>query len=134
MATRLLLATLVLFAPAAAGAHHSFAVFFDDTKNVTVNGTVTDFRFSNPHGQITLTVTRDGKTEEWRVETNAITLLQRRGWTKTTLKPGDVVTVDGWPSRDQRPYMRMRQVRKADGTVLGAPAINNVTESAGEQK
>ena len=100
-------------------AHHSFAVFFDDTKNITVTGAVTAFRFTNPHALITITVEKDGRQETWTGETNAQTLLKRRGWTSTSLKTGDVVTMDGWPSRDGKPYMRVRRVTRADGTVVG---------------
>jgi hypothetical protein len=103
-------------------AHHSFAVFFDETKNITVSGTVTEFRFINPHALITVVIKRDGREETWTGETNAQTLLRRRGWTSTSLKAGDVVTLDGWPSRDGKPYMRVRTVRLADGTVVGGPA------------
>ena len=106
-------------------AHHSFAVFFDDTKNIEVTGTVTEFRFSNPHAIISLEVkNKDGAVEAWKAETNAVTLLKRRGWTKDSVKPGEVVTVEGWPSRDGASYMRMRKLTKADGTVLG-PAVTN---------
>jgi hypothetical protein len=108
-----------------ASAHHSFAVFFDDTKTIEITGSVTEFRFSNPHAIISLEVkNKAGMIEEWKAETNAVTLLKRRGWTKDSLKPGEVVTVDGWPSRDGANYMRMRTIKKADGTVLGTPVSN----------
>ena len=103
-------------------AHHSFAVFFDDAKNITVTGTVTEFRFTNPHALITIAVKKDGREETWTGETNAQTLLRRRGWTSTSLRAGDVVTIDGWPSRDGKPYMRVRRVTRPDGTVVGGPA------------
>jgi hypothetical protein len=103
-------------------AHHSFVVFFEDAKNITVSGSVTAFKFTNPHAIIELTVKNErGQNEAWRAETNAVTLLRRRGWTKESLKAGDAITIDGWPSRDGSPYMRVRRVVKADGTVLGAP-------------
>ena len=72
-----LVATLAL--GAGLGAHHSFAVFFDDTKSITVTGAVTEFRFTNPHGVIAIAVKKDGKEEIWRAETNAPTILTRRG-------------------------------------------------------
>ena len=118
-----------------AGAHHSFAVFFDDQQNIEISGTVTEFRFTNPHGVITLTAKRaGGELETWRVETNAPTLLRRRGWTASSLKAGDVITVEGWPSRDGRNYMRMRRVIRADGTVLGTPVANQRTDPSGERR
>jgi hypothetical protein len=120
----------ILAVAAAAGTatvsgHHSFAVFFDDTRTIEITGSVTDFRFSNPHAIISLDVkNKDGAMDAWKAETNAVTLLKRRGWTKDSLKPGEVVTVDGWPSRDGANYMRMRTIKKADGTVLGTPVRN----------
>jgi hypothetical protein len=118
-----LLTTAVLMSVVApAAAHHSFAVFFDDTKSVTVTGSVTEFRFTNPHAIIEIArKTSQGQVETWRAETNAVTLLRRRGWTAESLKAGDMVTIDGWPSRDGSPYLRVRRVVKSDGTVLGAP-------------
>ena len=61
-------------------AHHSFAVFFDDQKIIQVTGSVTDFRFTNPHAIISFSVRNtQGQIEPWRAETNAVTLLRRRG-------------------------------------------------------
>ena len=120
-----ILAVALAAATATASAHHSFAVFFDDTKTIEITGSVTEFRFSNPHAIISLEVkNKAGMVEEWKAETNAVTLLKRRGWTKDSLKAGEVVTVDGWPSRDGANYMRMRTIKKADGTVLGTPVSN----------
>ena len=63
----------------AAHAHHSFAVYFDASKSVTITGKVTSFRFSNPHGTVVLDVTdAQGRVREWRAETNAPVVLQRR--------------------------------------------------------
>lgn len=115
-------------------AHHSFAVFFDDNKIVEVMGTVSDFQFTNPHGVITFTAKGPkGKTESWKAETNAPTLLRRRGWTKDSLKPGDVVSVEGWLARDGSNYMRMRKVTRSDGTVLSAAVANETVSSKGER-
>lgn len=120
-----LLALAALLGGSAVSAHHSFAVFFDDTKTIEITGSVTEFRFSNPHAIISLEVkSKAGATEEWKAETNAVTLLKRRGWTRDSLKPGEVVTINGWPSRDGANYMRMQTIKKADGTVLGTPVRN----------
>jgi hypothetical protein len=118
----LLIAALLPILVQQAAAHHSFAVFFDETKSVTVSGSVTAFRFTNPHAIIEITrKTPQGQIETWRGETNAVTLLRRRGWTAESLKAGETVTIDGWPARDGSNYMRIRRVVRADGTVLGAP-------------
>lgn len=123
MRNALLTAALLMWTVPEAVAHHSFAVFFDETKSVTVSGSVTEFRFTNPHAIIEITrKTPQGQVETWRAETNAVTLLRRRGWTAESLKVGDMVTIEGWPSRDGSRYLRVRRVVRSDGTVLGAPA------------
>ncbi|MFB0612607.1 DUF6152 family protein [Aurantiacibacter poecillastricola] len=98
-----------------APAHHSFAVYFDPEATVTLEGTVTAFRFTNPHGTLVLDV--DGT--EWRAETNAPVVLQRRGWTRASLRPGQHVTVSGWRARNGRNYMRIREVRDEGGQMIG---------------
>lgn len=116
---------MVLMGAGVASAHHSFVVFFDDKTVIKVTGAVTGFRFTNPHAIIELSVTNArGQRESWRGETNAVTLLRRRGWTKDSLKTGEIVTVEGWPARDGAKYMRVRTVTRADGTVLGTPVTN----------
>jgi hypothetical protein len=116
---------LAVFGTVFAGAamsHHSFAVFFDADKRVTVSGTVTEFLFRNPHGLIRLDVAGEGgKKQVWRAETNSPSILERRGWTRDSLKPGDTITVEGWPARDGTNYLRMRKVTRADGTPVGVP-------------
>ena len=112
----------LLAATAPAWAHHSFAVFFDEQKPVSIEGKVTAFRFTNPHGTVQLDVKgADGAVTAWRVETNAPVVLQRRGWTRTSLRPGETVRIDGWQSRDGRPYMRLRRAFTADGKPIGQP-------------
>ena len=111
-------------AASAAHAHHSFAVFFDASKDIKIKGRVTAFRFTNPHGLIALDVTdASGKVTPWRVETNAPVVLVRRGWTRDILKPGDIVTIEGWPSRDGKPYVRLRQAFDANGKPIGLSAF-----------
>lgn len=116
----LVAAVLALSAVSAAQAHHSFAVFFDPAKSVTITGKVTAFRFTNPHGLVVLSVTdAQGKVTEWRAETNAPVVLTRRGWTRDVIKPGETITVEGWASRDGKPYMRLRSAKDANGRLIG---------------
>jgi len=113
------IAAAFLLTPLVAQAHHSFAVHFVPEGEVTVSGVVSSFRFANPHGVLEFTViNEDGEAEAWRAETNSPSLLRRRGWTKTSLKAGDEITVTGWPARAEEHYMRIRSVTFADGTVL----------------
>jgi hypothetical protein len=115
-------AIAMLCASVAAHAHHSFAVFFDADRTVTVSGTVVEFHFRNPHGLIRIRMLdKDGKEIVWKAETNSPSILERRGWARDTLKAGEVITMEGWPARDGSNYLRLRTVKRADGTVVGRP-------------
>lgn len=112
-------AFLMLAGGLAAQAHHSFAVHFVPDKEIDVSGTVTEFKFANPHGVIFFDVTdENGETVSWKGETNSPNLLRRRGWTPSSLKEGDEITVHGWPARDDKPMLRVGYVIKEDGTKL----------------
>jgi hypothetical protein len=111
-----------LVGPGLASAHHSFAVFFQTDKTISVTGVVTQIEFSNPHGLIRLNVAKpDGTTETWTAETNSPSILVRRGWTKDTVKPGEKVTIQGWPARNGSRYLRMQKAFRADGQLIGKP-------------
>lgn len=119
---RVLALLLLCCAFTAAYAHHSFAVFFDSERTVSVRGTVIDFQFRNPHGLIRIKVVdKDGKESVWKAETNSPSILERRGWAKDTLKAGETITMDGWPARDGSNYLRLRTAKRADGTLIGRP-------------
>lgn len=121
MFKKLSIALLPLLA-APVPAHHSFAVFFDSERIVSIAGTVEEFQFRNPHGVIRIKVRQqDGTEAEWKAETNSPSILERRGWKRDSLKAGDEIKVEGWPARDGSNYMRMRSVVRADGTPVGVP-------------
>ena len=89
-----------LLGSAPALAHHSFAMF-DMSTTKAVSGAVTDFQWTNPHTWIWLNVpTASGGVEPWGVEGMSPNFLERRGWTKNTLKVGDKVTVVVHPVKD----------------------------------
>jgi hypothetical protein len=115
MTTRLLVAAIALvFAAVPASAHHSWPVNMD--KLVTVKGTVMAFAWENPHPMITLEVrTADGKTETWQVGGPAINRMEANGWTRTTLKPGDVITGSGYQFSDGQKIIRLERITMADG-------------------
>jgi hypothetical protein len=121
--TSILPAVVGMLVCAAATAHHSFAVFFDNEQGiVSVRGVVTEFSFRNPHGVIRLDVKdKSGATVEWKAETNSPSILERRGWKKDSLKAGDEIILEGWQARDGSRYMRMRKVTRGDGTPVGVP-------------
>jgi hypothetical protein len=100
-------------------AHHSFAVHFVADRLITVRGTVSEFTFRNPHGVLMLTAKGDdGAEQQWKIETNSPNILRRRGWTETSIKPGDVVAVEGYPARDGSNFMRVYRVTYPDGHEL----------------
>ena len=116
---RIAAALLSFGAAASAAAHHSFAVHFVADKIVTVKGTVEEFSFRNPHGLLMLTAKDASGTEQhWRIETNSPNILRRRGWSEDSIKPGDQVTVEGYPARDGSPSMRVYRVTFPDGREL----------------
>lgn len=98
-------------------AHHSWPVSMD--RLVTVKGTVTEFVWANPHPMMTLEVqTNDGRTEKWMVGGPAIIRMTANGWTKTTVRPGDVITGIGYQFADGQKIVRLERVVLADGKEL----------------
>jgi len=101
----------------ALSAHHSWPISRDQL--VTVKGTVMEFAWENPHPMITLEVrTDDGKIEKWLVGGPAITRMEANGWTKTTVKPGDVITGIGYQFADGQKIIRLERVVFANGKAL----------------
>jgi hypothetical protein len=118
---------------APAGAHHSFAVHFVADKLIDVSGTVTEFSFRNPHGVIALTAKgADGSDQTWKIETNSPNVLRRRGWNDTSIKPGDRVTIEGYPARDGSNFMRVYRVTFADGRELVGQRPDPTTLTSGK--
>src|SRR5687768_9512699 len=98
-------------------AHHAWPVSY--AQPVTVKGTVTQFSWGNPHPMITLSVrTDDGKTEEWSVGGPATNRMEANGWTRTTVKPGDVITGIGYQFSDGQKIIRLEHVVLPDGKKL----------------
>jgi len=81
-------------------AHHAFAAEFDRNKPVTVTGTVTRVEWANPHARFYIDVKdTSGKVNNWDFELGSPNGLMRRGWTRNSLKIGDVITVTGWAAK-----------------------------------
>jgi hypothetical protein len=117
ISTGMMLGLMVAFTPAVA--HHSGAMF-DTSKKVDVSGTVVDFNWSNPHANFKVSVEKPGGgSEVWAVEMNSPNNLVRDGWKRSTLKPGDKVTVTVRPLRDGTPGGQYVSIVLADGKVLG---------------
>jgi len=98
-------------------AHHSWPITYD--RLVTVKGTVVEFKWANPHPMMTLEVqANDGKTEKWLVGGPAIIRMEANGWTKTTVKAGDMITGIGYQFADGQKILRLERVVLADGKEL----------------
>jgi hypothetical protein len=107
-------------------AHHGSAAY-ETAKSVTITGTVTDFQFVNPHVIISMDAKdpTTGKMEKWQGELTSPNHLARAGWTKSTLKPGDQVTMIGGPAKSGSTTLWIRKVMKEGQEVsLGGGGDN----------
>jgi uncharacterized protein DUF6152 len=102
-------------------AHHSFAMF-DQSRQVTLKGTVREFQWTNPHAWIHLDVPNaDGVKDTWQVELNSPNNLKRQGWKSSSIKPGDQVTLVLNPLKDGSKGGLFVSITLPDGSVLGDP-------------
>ena len=133
-------------------AHHSFSAEFDGSKEIKATGAVTKLDWQNPHGWIHLTVTEicertaaargpdaveqewacrapgsNEKEADWAFEIGSPNGLMRQGWTRNSLKAGDVVTVQGSRARDGSTNSNARSVTTADGKRLFAGSSQDAT-------
>ena len=106
------LALLLLITARAAFAHHSFAAEFDAERPFKLTGIVTKVEWQNPHTffYIDVTDTATTKVTNWALEMGSPNGLMNQGWTRNTLKVGDVVTVDGSLARSGKPLGNARSV------------------------
>jgi hypothetical protein len=112
----LLVATLLSVA-VPLSAHHQWPV--SRAQLVTVKGTVIDFVWSNPHPMITVEVkASSGQTEKWLIGGPAITRMEANGWTRTTVRKGDVITGTGYQFADGQKIIRLERVLLSDGKEI----------------
>lgn len=113
----IILPLILIAAPVAA--HHSFAMF-DRAHSIRITGTIKEFQWVNPHSWVQIMAPYQGKIAEWGIEGRSPNVLARRGWTRSTLKPGDKVTLTIYPLKNGKPGGAIIEVRFADGRILNA--------------
>ena len=104
-------------------AHHGLAAF-DTTHTVTMEGTVTEFQWINPHAFIFADLADDkGKKTNWRCELGSLGMLSKYGgWAATTVKRGDLIRIQGFPAKDGSLYLSVGRVwLKGGRTLEGKP-------------
>lgn len=101
-----------------AWAHHSVAVNFDRSREITIQGVLTEMTWRNPHSHFRIDVTTDdGSQLEWLVEMGAINTMRRAGFEVGLFVPGETVSITGWPGwRDRTLYLNSAILQ--DGTEL----------------
>ena len=121
MKRRVLLVLLLLLAQASAqgvAAHHSTPVNFDQSREITIEGVLTEIAWRNPHSRFRIDVTgEDGSTAEWLAEMGGINIMRRAGFPMEVFAVGDRITITGNPGRRGR-TLRLREVVLHDGTRL----------------
>jgi len=101
---------------APAQAHHSISGMYDTSREITLEGVITQFQFINPHPFVTVSVETRNDEQHWRMELDNRSELTEIGMNAATLKPGDRVVVIGSPGRSQGQILYIRRLdRPADG-------------------
>lgn len=109
---------ILLFFTSPVLGHHSEAGL-DMTSVVSLEGTVGEYRWRNPHVYVTLNSKNEhGEVIEWKLQAGAVSIMSRLGWTRESVSAGDFVTVEAHQARNGRPYGVLASITKDDGTVL----------------
>ena len=115
----------VLMFAVSAFAHHSVSNF-DFEKSATVNGQVSYFSFTNPHSFIDIKVKDDkGAETTWKVFATSKVVLQRYGWSPSSVKVGDTITVTGHPDKTKPREMYLTKITFANGKEWLRSSIDN---------
>jgi hypothetical protein len=128
--TALVTAALAVLGAQSADAHHSFAAEFDANSPIELTGTVTKVAWANPHTFFYIDVTNPkGEIENWAMELGSPNGLMRRGWTRDSMKIGDVVSVEGSRAKDGSLKGNARSVTLSGGKRLFAGSSQDNAEA-----
>ena len=121
--TRLFVLGLLLLAAVPLFAHHGGTSLYDISKQLTLNATVTDFVWTNPHVEIEMDAKDDaGKATHWILEASSPPVMVSHGWSRKSLQTGDVIKVTIYPAKSGANVGRLIKLIKADGEELGRVA------------
>jgi hypothetical protein len=113
-------------------AHHSFSAEFDATKQVTLEGTVVQMEWVNPHSWLTIDVPKpDGTVERWRIEGGSPSVLLRLGWNRNSLPTGTKIKVVAFQAKDGNLRGSSRDIEFPDGRKMNLGGSSN---TEGEKK
>ena len=134
--TSLVILTIVACFPfSGSHAHHSYAGVFDMQSVAAVQGKVVKLELLNPHTNLYLQVTNEqGEIEDWVLEGPGVLSLQRRGWTEDLFEVGELITVFGNPSVQGKNTLWLDRVRRADGSELVDPLIQDIIDIEAERQ
>ncbi len=116
--------------------HHSFAAEYDASQPVSLkNATVTKVEWTNPHTWVYIDFKNSsGEVEHWQCEGGAPNRLVREGWSKDTLKPGDVVTIDGYKAKNGMNWCNSQTITLPDGKKVFAGSSGNGAPNAPDSR
>jgi hypothetical protein len=113
-------------------AHHSFSAEFDATKQVTLEGTVVQMEWVNPHSWLTVDVPKaDGTMERWHIEGGSPSVLLRLGWNRNSLPTGTKIKVIAFQAKDGQFRASSRDIEFPDGRKMNLGGSSN---TEGEKK
>ncbi|MEO8721983.1 MAG: DUF6152 family protein [Sphingobium sp.] len=111
-----LLVAVCAISPAVA--HHSFAMFDQTRIAQKSRATVSEFRFTNPHSFVIVSVQEGGELKRYAMECSSVNMMSHAGWKNSTLKAGDKVDVTFYPLRNGNPGGMLKTITLADGRTL----------------